>query len=151
VSSPESSVLSAPYVLEYPYHRSTGPVIARFLGGLRSRVILGVRASDGRVIVPAQEYDPRTGDGIDDLVEVGQSGIVTSWTWIRSPRKNHPLQRPFAFALIKLDGADTALLHCIDAPNESSLRSGMRVRAHWAAETTGSIRDIECFVPEQAT
>ncbi|HEY8172797.1 MAG TPA: OB-fold domain-containing protein, partial [Dehalococcoidia bacterium] len=125
---PEAEILSAPYVLEYPYHRSTGPIIAQFLGGLKQRRIFGIRARDGRVIVPPQEYDPASGDAIDEMVEVGQSGVVTTWTWITAQRPNHPLQRPFAFALIRLDGADTAMLHCVDAP-EASMQSGMRVRA----------------------
>ena len=41
-----SDVLAAPYVLEYTYQRSTGPVIGRFLGGLRAGVILGVKTAD---------------------------------------------------------------------------------------------------------
>lgn len=140
--------LSAPYTLEYPYHRSTGRVIGRFLAGLRDRTIFGVRAKDGRVIVPAVEYDPLTGDAIDDLVEVASSGAVTTWTWIARPRRNHPLQRPFAFALVLLDGADAAMLHAVDAGNETAMRTGMRVRARWRDETAGSITDIECFVPD---
>jgi hypothetical protein len=147
---PEAEILSAPYVLEYPYHRSTGPIIAQFLGGLKQRRIFGIRARDGRVIVPPQEYDPASGDAIDEMIEVGQSGVVTTWTWITAPRPNHPLQRPFAFALIRLDGADTAMLHCVDAP-EASTQSGMRVRARWRDETAGAINDIECFEPEEAS
>jgi uncharacterized OB-fold protein len=139
--------LSAPYTLEYPYHRSTGPVIGRFLAGLRDHTILGSRTKDGRVLVPAAEYD-ETGEATGDLVQVGSSGTVTTWTWIAQPRKNHPLQRPFAFALIRLDGAATPLLHVVDAGHESAMRTGMVVQAHWRAETIGSIADIECFVPE---
>lgn len=146
----ETDVLSAPYVLEYPYHRSTGPVIARFLGGLKQRRIFGARAADGRVIVPPQEYDPQTGDAISELAEVGQTGAVTTWTWIARPRPNHPLPRPFAFALILLDGASTPMLHCIDAASAGVMRAGMRVRARWRDETSGSILDLECFEPEDA-
>jgi uncharacterized OB-fold protein len=141
--------LSAPYTLEYPYHRSTGPVIGRFLAGLRDRTIFGSRTKDGRVLVPAAEYD-ESGEATGDLVQVGAHGVVTTWTWIAQPRKNHPLQRPFAFALIRLDGADTALVHVVDAGDESAMRTGMVVHARWRAETTGSITDIECFVTEGA-
>jgi uncharacterized OB-fold protein len=48
--------------------------------------------------------------------------------------------------LIKLDGADTPLLHAVDAPHDA-MRTGLRVRARWAAERVGSVRDIECFEP----
>lgn len=146
---PQPEVLSAPYTLEYPYHRSTGPVIGAFLGALRDRTILGARTADGGTIVPPQEYDPDTGDALGDLIRVADAGAITSWTYIAQPRRNHPLQRPFAFALILLDGASTAMLHCVDA-REPAMRTGMRVRARWRDETQGAITDIECFVPEEA-
>ena len=144
------AVLSAPHVLEYPYTRSVGPVIGRFLGGLRDRKIEGIRASDGRVIVPPVEYDPETGDELTEFVEVGTSGEVTTWSWVHSPRAKHPLDRPFAWALIKLDGADTAMLHAVDAVDESAMSTGLRVAVRWRQQTEGHISDIACFVPEDA-
>jgi uncharacterized OB-fold protein len=144
----ELQSLSAPYVLEYPYHRSTGPIIGAFLGALRARIIIGIRAGDGRVIVPPQEYDPDTGETLSELVEVGASGVVQTWTWIDAPRANHPLQRPFAFALVKLDGADTPMLHIVDAGDASRMLTGMRVQAQWRDEPEGAITDLACFVPE---
>lgn len=145
----DTEVLSAPNVLEYPYTRTTGPVIGRFMTGLRERRIEGIRTAEGRVIVPPTEFDPDTGDGLDEssMVEVGQSGVVTTWAWVHEPRAKHPLDRPFAFALIELDGADTAMLHVVDAGAESSMRTGMRVTARWRDEREGHIRDIDCFVP----
>src|SRR5438552_2843367 len=80
------AVLSAPNILEYPYSRSVGPVISRFLTGLRERRIEGIRATDGRVLVPPTEYDPETGDALTEFVEVGTAGVVTTWAWVTSPR-----------------------------------------------------------------
>jgi len=140
--------LTAPHVLEYTYTRSVGPVIGRFLGGLRERRILGVRTAAGRVLVPPQEYDPDTGDAVADFVEVGQAGVVVTWAWVRTPRPRHPLDRPFAWALVRLDAADTAMLHAVDAGDESRMATGMRVRVRWRDETTGEIADITCFEPE---
>jgi len=146
--NPESDVLAAPHTLEFPYTRSTGPVIGRFLTGLRERRIEGVRGSDGRVIVPAVEYDPVTSEPTGDFVEVAQAGVVTSWAWVYAPRPKHPLDRPFAWALIRLDGADTAMLHLVDAADPTRMRTGMRVRVRWRAQTEGEIQEIECFEPE---
>jgi uncharacterized OB-fold protein len=143
-----SDVLTAPYVLEYPYHRSTGRVTGAFLGGLAERRVLGARTKSGRIIVPPQEYDPDTGEEIEEMVDAGTSGVVTSWTWITQPRKNHPLQRPFAFALVRLDGADTAMLHAVDAGSPDRMRTGMRVRVRWRDDPQGAITDIACFEPE---
>jgi hypothetical protein len=147
--APGAGILSAPHVLEYPYTRSVGPVIGRFLAGLKERRIEGVRTEDGRVMVPPLEYDPRTGEALDQFVEVAGRGAVTAWAWVPEPRKNHPLDRPFAWALVRLDGADTALLHAVDAGDESRMRTGMRVRVRWREEPQGDIKDIACFEPEE--
>lgn len=143
-----AETLSATHILEYPYTRSVGPVIGRFLAGLRDRRIEGVRTAGGRVLVPPVEYDPRTGEPLSEFVEVGQAGVVSTWAWVAAPRRNHPLDRPFAWALIRLDGADTALLHTVDAGDESKMATGMRVRVRWRESTAGEIHDIACFEPE---
>ena len=78
------------------------------------------------------------------------AGAVTTWAWVFAPRRGHPLSRPFAWALIRLDGADTALLHVVDAGDESRMRTGMRVTPRWREERVGDIHDIEAFVPEEA-
>jgi uncharacterized protein len=143
-------VLSAPHRLEFPYRRSVGAVLSRFLTGLADGRIEGVRARDGRVLVPPQEYDPVTAEALDEWVAVGPGGVVVAWAWIAQPLPKQPLNRPFAWALVRLDGADTALLHAVDAGSEERMRTGMRVTARWRPERAGEIRDIECFVPEPA-
>lgn len=142
--------LTAPYVLEYTYRRSVGPVIGRFLTGLRDGKIEGIRTPAGKVLVPPTEYDPETGEPLSDFVEVGQAGVVTTWAWVSEPRPGQPLTQPFAWALIRLDGADSALLHAVDAPGPAAMRSGMRVQVRWRPERVGGIGDIACFEPEVA-
>jgi uncharacterized OB-fold protein len=146
----ESEVLRAPHFIEYTYTRSVGPVIGAFLTGLRDGRILGATTPSGRVVVPPTEYDPITSEDVGELVEVGQSGVVTTWAWAATPLKGQPLDRPFAWALVQLDGADTALLHVVDAPGPEAMASGMRVTARWrpAGERIGQMQDIECFVAE---
>jgi uncharacterized OB-fold protein len=144
-----SPLLSATFTLEYTFKRSLGPLLGTFFAGLRDKCILGVRTRDGRVLVPPSEYDPYTAEALEELVPVLDRGVVTSFCWIDEPRPKHPLQRPFAFALIKLDGADTPLLHVVDAGALANIHTGLRVVAHWAEPRTGAITDIACFVPEQ--
>ncbi|WP_344931369.1 Zn-ribbon domain-containing OB-fold protein [Saccharopolyspora gregorii] len=139
--------LSAPLEVGFDYTRSPGPVLGRFAAGLRQRRITGVRGSDGRVHVPAVEHDPVTAAPLDEFVEVGDTGTVRSWSWIPEPLEGQPLPHGFAWALVRLDGADTALLHAVDAGSADRMRTGMRVRARWAAERVGGIRDIACFDP----
>lgn len=142
-----AEIRTAPLVVEFPFTRSLGPVQSAFLTGLRERTVLGVRAGDGRVIVPPAEYDPVTAEEIRDLVEVGSAGTVTTWAWNPAPRRGQPLATPFAWVLVRLDGADTALLHALDVPGPESVHTGLRVRIRWAAERTGAITDIACFTP----
>ena len=144
----------AEHVVAYDYRRSVGPVLGRFFTALRDRAqILGTRAPGGRVLVPPVEYDPETGEGlgVDEMVEVGPGGTVTTWAWVNQPRETHPLERPFGWALIRLDGATSGFLHAVDAGQESRMRTGMRVRPRWRAERRGEIHDIECFELEEAT
>lgn len=141
-------VLTAPLVVEFPFTRSLGPVQSAFLTGLRERTVLGVRTGDGRVVVPPTEYDPVTAEELRELVEVGSAGTVTTWAWNPAPRRGQPLTTPFAWVLVRLDGADTALLHALDATGPDAVRTGMRVRVRWAAERTGAITDIACFAPD---
>ncbi|MCB5170010.1 OB-fold domain-containing protein [Streptomyces bambusae] len=142
-----TEVLRAPLVVEFPFTRSLGPVQSAFLTGLRERTVLGVRTSDGRVAVPPLEYDPVTAAELRDLVEVGTTGTVTTWAWNERPRPGQPLATPFAWVLVRLDGADTALLHALDASGPDAVHTGMRVRIRWAAEPAGAITGIACFEP----
>jgi uncharacterized OB-fold protein len=144
------AAFTASHVIEYDYRRSVGPVLGRFFTGLREKKIVGTRGADGRVLVPPAEADPNTGASLDTFVDVGPDGAVTSWAWVHQPRAAHPLDRPFAYALVQLDGADTGLLHIVDAGDESKMSTGMRVSPRWRAERSGAIGDIECFVPEGA-
>jgi uncharacterized OB-fold protein len=142
------------HVLEYPggYTRSVGPVIGRFLTGLRDGRIEAVKLADGRVLVPPTEYDPTTSEPVaadgPHWIEVGPRGTVQTFTWVAEPRPGkHALTKPFAFALIRPDGADTAILHMVDVSGPDALRIGLRVAPRWRADRTGHVTDIEAWVP----
>jgi uncharacterized OB-fold protein len=137
------------FTLEFPYRRTVGPVVGAFLTGLREGKILGIKGHGGRVISPPLEYDPDTAEDLTELVEVGPGGVVGDWNWVAEPLRKHPLDRPFAWALIKLDGADTTMLHAVDAGSIERMSRGMRVTATFADERKGRITDIACFEPEE--
>lgn len=135
--------------MELMYRRSLGPVVGGFLTGLRDQRLLASRTTGGRVLCPALEYDPETGDAVEpDLVEVGPGGTVTGWTWVDEPLRKHPSDGPFAWALVQLDGADTSLLHALLVDSAEAVSVGMRVEPRWADERTGHITDLAGFVPE---
>jgi uncharacterized OB-fold protein len=144
---PAPAPLRAPLEIEFDYTRSLGPVLSQFMTALADRRILGARGADGRVHAPPFEYDPVTAEPPADLVPVGPEGTVVSWSWMPEPLEGQPLTEPFAWALIRLDGADTAMLHAVDAGSAAAMRTGLRVRPRWSASPVGGIRDITCFEP----
>ncbi len=142
------------HVLEYPggYTRSLGPALSRYLTGLRSGRIVGVRTADGRVMVPPTEYDPETGGALDEFVEVGPAGVVEAWTWVAEPTPGkHHLGKPFAFALVRPDGADVPMVHVVDVDGPDAMSVGMRVIPRWASERVGYVTDLDAWVPESAS
>lgn len=145
---PETNVLTTQHILEYPYHRSTGPTVGRFLTGLRDGVLVGSKGPDGRVHVPPCEFDPKTAEPHTEMVEVGPGGVVATWTWMADPLPNQPFEKPFAYALVVLDGADTGFLHAVEVEGPDEMSTGMRVTAKWRDERVGHINDLIGFVPE---
>lgn len=151
MSSPEDEALTSAHSIEYTYSRSLGPVVAEFLTGLRDGRIFAIRGSGGAVIVPPCEYDPLTAEelGRDRLVEVGPRGTVESSAWVFDPLAQHPLEHPFAWVLVRLDGATTSLLHVLDSVTPERVVTGLRVEAEFRpiSERVGRIQDIRAFVP----
>ena len=135
-------------VSEFPYKHSTGEVIGRFLAGLKEQKrIWGQRVAGLGVVVPPLGYSEADGSPAGEWVEVRPSGVVTAVAVVHEPVPGlHPLPPPFAFVLVRLDGADTSLAHVVKEDLDR-LAIGTRVEAVWApdSERTGSIRDIACF------
>jgi uncharacterized OB-fold protein len=136
--------------IRFPYKRSLGPVLGAFMTALTEQRLIGIRTGS-RVLCPPLEWDPVTGAELaHDFVDVGPAGTVESWCWVAEPTSQHPLDRPFAFATIRLDGADTGLVHAVDAGSVDAMSTGMRVAPRWRAERKGHITDIEAFVPGES-
>lgn len=143
---PDGDVLRAPLVLEYPFRRTTGPVIGAYFTALREGRIIGIEDTNGSVICPPVEYDPASGAPLTKLVPVSSEGEVVLWSWNTMVREGQPFDHPFAWALISLDGADTPMFHAVDATHQQ-MANGMRVRARFAAERSGEMGDLVCFEP----
>ena len=135
-------------VMEFPYKHSTGEVIGRFLAGLKlEQKIWGQRVAGLGVVVPPLGYSEADGSAGGEWVEVASTGVVTAVAVVHQPiERLHPFAAPFAFVLVRLDGADTALAHVV-CDDLDKLRVGARVEAVWADDATrsGTIRDIASF------
>jgi uncharacterized OB-fold protein len=134
--------------MEFPYKHSTGAIIGRFLAGLKEQKrIWGQRVAGLGVVVPPMGYSEADGSEGGEWVEVADSGVITAAAIVHHPVEGlHPFRAPFAFVLVRLDGADTALAHVVKEDLER-VAVGARVAAVWAddAARTGSIRDIAHF------
>jgi hypothetical protein len=137
--------------LEFPYSRTLGPVMGAFFMALRDGQLLGIRGKDGRVLAPPLEYDPETGDSLGtEMVPIGPGGTVEAWTWVDDPTPKHPLDHPFAFALVKPDGADTSMVSAVDAGRVEAVHTGMRVTARYRSGPQGLITDLEAWEPTKS-
>lgn len=134
--------------MEFPYKHSTGETIGRFLAGLKEQGrIWGQRVTGQGVVVPPLGYSETDSSEGGDWVLVENTGTVTAVAKVHQPiERLHPFEKPFAFVLVKLDGADTALAHVVrDRADE--VKVGSRVTAEFLpeGERVGSLRDIATF------
>lgn len=145
--SQDADVLRSDFDLNFTYTRTYGPILSKFFTELKEGKVLGIKGSKGQIICPPLEYDPATSASLSEFVELKDTGVVTTWSWVNTPLEKHPLQKPFAWALIKIDGADTSMLHVVDAGDKKAMKTGMKVKIRWAETRVGRIHDIACFEP----
>jgi uncharacterized OB-fold protein len=129
-----------------PYSWWAGETASRFLVSLRDdKKILGAKCSKcGTVYVPPRKNCGRCFVDINEWVNIADEGVVEAYTVVHYANPIHPAKAPFAYALIKLDGADVSFLHVIKNDLDK-LKKGVMVKALFKAERTGSILDIDSF------
>lgn len=127
--------------IQIPFAYAAGDVGSRFLAALRDEAqILASRCpACARTVCPARSLCPVCGASAEpELVEVGPCGELLAVAGDEAGR----------FGLVRLDGADTAMIHRLLPPGGGGgWASGRRVRARFGAERAGSILDIEGFEP----
>jgi uncharacterized OB-fold protein len=139
---------------EIDYDIHLGATWSRFMQGLRDRRVL-VNGCDscGRRFVPPQAYCESCYERTGEWSQLDPVGDVVTYTVVQQGFHGGPTP-PYAVAAIKLDGADTMLMHFlggIDLRDPASVRSqlpdGRRVQAVWSTDRSGSILDISHFEP----
>lgn len=128
-----------------PYKWTTGAAIGRFLGELRDNAkIFGARCDAcGKVYVPPPDVCGECFKPLSDWVELSGEGTVIAASIVEHGMPWSPLPVPYTLALIKLDGADTNMIHLASA----NVAPGVRVRAVFKQVRDGSILDIDRFMP----
>lgn len=135
--------------IDLPFSYSAGKTASRFFVELRDRQrIMGKRCPQcQKVIVPPQLFCKECFVETDEWVEVGPEGTLVTFTVVYHRENHHPKEAPLAYGIIKLDGADTSIVHFLSETEVTKLEHGMRVRAVFSEERKGHILDIECFRP----
>jgi uncharacterized OB-fold protein len=137
-----------PGELSVSFRYTPGVGNTAFFEALRDRgAFLGSRcASCGVTYLPARVFCERCLAELEPDTECGPAGELMSWTIVRMDVDDQPLDRPVTYGLVKLDGADTTLLHrLVEFDREPTI--GARVSAVLATHRDGSILDLEGFAP----
>jgi len=135
-----------------PYQYFAGATGSKFIVALRDeRKILGVHCPKcNRTFVPPRQTCERCfADLTDAWVEVQPTGAVTGFTVVRYAEPYQPKATPYILALIKLDGADTPIVHLLDGIATDDVRIGLRVRAVFSDTPRNNMLDIAHFLPER--
>ncbi|HEU5004258.1 MAG TPA: Zn-ribbon domain-containing OB-fold protein [Actinomycetota bacterium] len=105
----------------------------------------------GIVACPPAAFCPRCFAATDEEVEVGPGGRLESFTLVRRALDGSELGAPEAVGLVRLDGADTVLVHRL-APAGHPWAIGSAVEAVLAdpADRKGGITDVAYFRPAGA-
>jgi hypothetical protein len=132
--------------ISVPYTWWAGETATHFLNALRDeQKLIGSRcAMCGTVFVPPRKNCGHCFVDIDDTVDVADEGVIEAFTIVHYAHPVQPVAPPFAYVLIKLDGADVGFLHLIKKDLDK-LAIGRRVKAKFRAERMAAIMDIDSF------
>jgi len=135
--------------INVPYSWWTGETAGTFFMSIRDeKKIMGRRCIKcNKTYVPPRKVCPVCFQDGMEWVEVSPVGVLESFTIVIRQLASLPRKVPVVFGLIRLDGADTSILHYIEDAGHKDIKIGMRVAAEFNDERSGSILDIACFRP----
>ncbi|MEW6203465.1 MAG: Zn-ribbon domain-containing OB-fold protein [bacterium] len=148
--SPEEEGMVYHGRINVPYTWYVGECGSRFFTEIRdNKRIMGTKCPTCNVVyVPPRLRCGKCFTAAEKWVELGATGTLQTFTIVHYTESViHKMEAPFAFGLIKLDGADTGLLHLLGEVELKNIKTGMRVEAVFAEERKGNILDIKYFKP----
>jgi uncharacterized OB-fold protein len=136
----------SPVSLDYTV--TAGATTRTFLEGVMQRKLLGSPCPVcTKVYVPPRGSCPTCAVAPEAMVELSQTGTVTTFSVVRIPFEGQMLEPPYACAQIVLDGADVPLLHIVGECSPDDVRMGMRVTAVWADVLEPTLASVRYFKP----
>lgn len=141
-------LIKTPVRLEYTV--TAGEALSRFLRGIMEKRLLGERCPVcSKVYVPPRGACPTCAVSTRDVVELKETGTVTTFCVVNVPVEGKQIELPYVVASIVLDGADIEIFHLIREIPAKDVRMGLRVQAVWVPpEKMGpTLESISHFKP----
>lgn len=143
----QSDIVKAYYKLEAEFQYSYGRISRFFQELVENKRIMGTKCEKcGTVFCPPTSDCPKCWVPTT-WVEVGPEGTLLHFSIVTLPSVYRNRDIPFTLGLIKLDGADTGLMHFVDENDMAKLQSSLRLRAVFEEVRKGLITDIRHFEP----
>jgi uncharacterized OB-fold protein len=142
------TVVETPIHLDYVF--TPGIAQSIFLRGLARGVFLGQRCPTcGKVYIPSRGSCPVDGVATDEVVELPDTGIVTTYCVVNVPFAGQAVEIPYTCAQVLLDGANISFMGLIQEVPADQVRMGMRVEAVWVPpdELGPSLGSVRYFRP----
>lgn len=150
----KEELIHTEYLMSLPERFATGPVMGRFLAGIKDGKILANQCPNcGRTQVPPRLVCADCMVEATKWQNIGPEGILVRYDIVFVPFIN-PLtgkmrEIPYTTANIKLDGTigNDTFWHLLNETDPNKLWIGMRVRPVWRENREGKIYDILYFEP----
>jgi uncharacterized protein len=131
VSEPVT-MMSAPIRLDYRI--TAGIAQSKNLHGLERGVFIGQRCPTcHKVYTPSRGSCPVDGVATDEVVELPNTGTVTTYCVVNVPFAGQSIEIPYICAQVLLDGANLSFMGLIQEIPTGEIRMGLRVEAVWVA------------------
>jgi len=128
-----------------------GLYLDKFFDGLEQKKFVGNKCSKcGKVYIPPRKICGDCFAHIEEYVDLPDTGALTNFTftnWQVTERRPRITKNTKMIGLIKLDGADSAMLLPILDTEPENLKIGMKVKVVWNEITKGEPSDLKGFKP----
>ncbi|MCX6006736.1 MAG: Zn-ribbon domain-containing OB-fold protein, partial [Chloroflexi bacterium] len=132
-----------------PYKYSVGSLASKFFIDLRDKkkITAAKCPKCGFVNFPPRSVCPKCFSKIEDLVELPGTGTLVTFTQVHYDSAVQAVKPPYAIGVIKMDGADTSMVHFLGDVDFKSLKAGMKLEPVFAEKRNANILDIKYFKP----
>jgi uncharacterized OB-fold protein len=142
------TMMAAPLHLDYVF--TAGVAQSKNLHGLEQGKFIGQRCPKcKKVYTLSRGSCPVDGVPTDEIVELANTGTVTTYCVVNVPFAGQSIEIPYICAQILLDGANISFMGLIQEMPADQVRMGLRVEAVWVEpdQLSPSMASVKYFRP----